>query len=234
MHHNLTGIVGWHKTSFIDFPGTVATVLFFSGCNLRCPYCHNPHVVNAGAADEIDGNTILEFLQRRAKKIDGVVLTGGEPTLHACLGKAATEIRSLGYRIKLDTNGLMPEVITTVSPDYLSMDVKTLPRLYKEYCRSPYADSQERLRRSLEIVKTMENNAEVRITCAPGFVTREIARELGALLAGVARVFLQPMQTRVPLLDPAFAEKEPVPAGEIAAFRDILSPHVGKCEIRGA
>jgi pyruvate formate lyase activating enzyme len=234
MQGQLSGIAGWHKNSFIDFPGTVATALFFSGCNLRCPYCHNPYIVNADIADEIDGNEVWDFLRRRVKTIDGIVLSGGEPTLHDGIADAAAEMRALGYRVKLDTNGLVPWMITTISPDYLGLDVKTLPRLYKEYCLSPYPDTEDRLFKSIEIVKAMKENAEVRITCAPGFVNREIAEELGALLAGVAQVFLQPMQNKVPLLDPAFAKKEPIPPGEIAAFRDILSPHVGKCDIRGA
>jgi pyruvate formate lyase activating enzyme len=234
MQNDLSGVVGWHKNSFIDFPGTVATVLFFSGCNLRCGYCHNPHVVNADAADEIDGKEIWSFLRRRAKAIDGVVLSGGEPTLHACVADgAAFALRGLGYRIKLDTNGLLPDIIEKISPDYLSLDVKTLPGLYKEYCRSPYPDSGERLRRSLEIVTSMKQNAEVRITCAPGFVDRGIIKELAGILSGVARVFLQPMQNKVDLLDPEFAKRELIPPGEVAFFRDLLAPHVGKCAIRG-
>jgi pyruvate formate lyase activating enzyme len=228
MRGNLSGIAGWHKNSFIDFPGTVATVLFFSGCNLRCGYCHNPHVVNATTTEEINGEEIRDFLRRRVKAIDGVVFSGGEPTLHNTITETAAQIRALGYRIKLDTNGLMPDMIAKISPDYLSMDVKTLPELYKQYCLSPYGDTEDRLRRSLEIARAMKRNAEVRITCAPGFVNREIISRLAVLLSGVAQVFLQPMQNKVPLLDPAFAKKEPIPPDEIAAFRDILSPHVGK------
>jgi pyruvate formate lyase activating enzyme len=234
MQHDLSGIAGWHRNSFIDFPGIVATVLFFSGCNLHCPYCHNPHVVNADPAGEIDGNEVWDFLQRRVKVIDGVVLSGGEPTLHRGMSEAAAGMRSLGYRIKLDTNGLVPEMITKISPDYLGLDIKTLPDLYKQYCLSPYGDTDNRLRRSLEIVRSMKESAEVRITCAPGFVNREIVSELAVLLSGVAQVFLQPMQNTVPLLDPEFAKREPIAPKEIAAFRDILSPHVGKCVIRGA
>jgi pyruvate formate lyase activating enzyme len=233
MQRDLSGIAGWQKNSFIDFPGTVATVLFFSGCNLRCPYCHNPGVVNAATADEIDSKEIWSFLRRRAKTIEGVVLSGGEPTLHDCLAQAAEDMRCLGYRIKLDTNGLLPDVVAKVAPDYLSMDLKTSPGLYKEFCRSPYPDTTERLHASLNLVRAMKENAEVRITCAPGFVDREIISGLSGLLSGVAQVFLQPMQNKVPLLDPAFAEKELIAPEEIAALRDILSPHVGRCVIRG-
>jgi pyruvate formate lyase activating enzyme len=233
MQRDLSGIAGWQKNSFIDFPGTVATVLFFSGCNLRCPYCHNPGVVNATTADEIDSKEIWGFLQRRAKIIEGVVLSGGEPTLHANLVDSAAGIRALGYRIKLDTNGLLPDVVAKVAPDYLSMDLKTSPGCYKELCRSPYPDTTERLHASLNLVRAMKENAEVRITCAPGFVTAKIIAELAGLLDGVAKVFLQPMQNKIPLLDPEFAKKELVPAQEIAQYKDILAPHVGECVVRG-
>jgi pyruvate formate lyase activating enzyme len=234
MQRDLSGIAGWQKNSFIDFPGTVATVLFFSGCNLRCPYCHNPGVVNATTADEIDSKEIWDFLRRRAKIIEGVVLSGGEPTLHDGLAEMAGDMRDLGYRIKLDTNGLLPETIGAISPDYLSLDVKTLLRLYREYCTSPYQDTEDRLRRSIEIVKSMKENAEVRITCAPGFVDEEIITELSLLLTGAAQVFLQPMQNKVPLLDPEFAKKPLISLEKIKRFRDILSPNVGRCVIRGA
>jgi len=234
MRCELSGVAGWHKTSLIDFPGTVSTVLFFSGCNLRCPYCHNPHVVNAQAADEIDSSAIWSFLEKRRNVIDGIVLSGGEPTLHACCASAAAGMRELGFRVKLDTNGLLPDMIGKIAPEYLALDIKTSPRLYKTYCKSPYEDIEERLVRSLAIVKTMGANAEVRITCAPEVVSREIISELVPLIAGVSQVFLQPMQNTVPLLDPAFADKPLIPPQEIEQFREILAPHVGRCDIRGS
>jgi pyruvate formate lyase activating enzyme len=234
MRCELTGVAGFHKTSFIDFPGTVATVLFFSGCNLRCPYCHNPHVVNAQQSEEIDSSEIWSFLEKRQKTIDGVVFSGGEPTLHACCSSASAAMRDLGFRVKLDTNGLLPDMIGKIAPEYLALDVKTLPRHYKTYCASPYDDTAERLARSLAIVKSMGTNAEVRITCAPGFVTREVMSELVPLIAGVSRVFLQPLQNKVQLLDPEFAEKPLIPQEEIEQFREILAPHVGRCDIRGS
>ena len=124
----ITGVAGWHKNSFIDFPGTVAAVLFFSGCNLACPYCHNPDIVKAGTSSLVRPDDIADFLEKRKGLIDGVVLSGGEPTLHACLAEAASFIRSLGYRVKLDTNGLLPDAVAAVKPDYLALDVKTAPR----------------------------------------------------------------------------------------------------------
>jgi pyruvate formate lyase activating enzyme len=234
MQGAFAGVVGWQKNSFIDFPGTVSTVLFFSACNLQCPYCHNPGIVNASSQNQIDENAIWEFLQQRWNIIDGVVFSGGEPTLHANLLQAAEKVRVLGYKVKLDTNGLLPNVIKRIKPDFLGLDIKTLPKLYKELCGSPYEDTETRLQQSLDIAREMKENAEVRITCAPGFVSREIIKDLGMLLQGISTVFLQPMQNKVELLNPEFAKKELISKEEILGFQELLTPCVGKCNIRGS
>ncbi|MBN1128471.1 MAG: anaerobic ribonucleoside-triphosphate reductase activating protein, partial [Chitinispirillaceae bacterium] len=202
---------GWIKNSFIDFPGTVATVLFFSGCNLACPWCHNPGIVR-GSHGPVDCAEIATYLERRRGIIEGVVLSGGEPTIHPGLPDLARELRGRGLKVKLDTNGLLPAAIEQCAPDYLALDVKTLPQHYGRLgCR--YADVAERLSRSIAIVKSMGERAEVRVTVAPGFVDEESIAGIAPLLSGVARVFLQPLKTDVELLDPAFAQK-PVMAPE--------------------
>ncbi|HAJ80497.1 MAG TPA: anaerobic ribonucleoside-triphosphate reductase activating protein, partial [Fibrobacteres bacterium] len=106
-----TGITGWLKNSFIDFPGTVSTVLFFSGCNLRCPYCHNPQIVTNAFLPQIPLQEILDFFQHRKGLINGVVLSGGEPAMHETAQSIAAHARSMEYTVKLDTNGLLPEKI---------------------------------------------------------------------------------------------------------------------------
>ena len=233
MRSRFTGVAGWQKNSFIDFPGTVSTVLFFSGCNLRCPYCHNPDIVNAGPEGSISSGDIGDFLEKRKGIIEGVVLSGGEPTLHACIAIIVPEMKKLGYRVKLDTNGMLPEKITSLSPDYLALDVKTAPRLYRELLASSYGDTEQRLVRSIGMARDMGDNAEIRITVAPGIVDRSIIGEIGELINGVKKVFLQPMQKKRDLLDPSIMEKEMVSAQEISLYRDILSEFVGECVIRG-
>jgi len=233
MRDGASNIIGWIKNSFIDFPGTVSTVLFFSGCNLRCPYCHNPGIVLNASPEEIPFEHIRAFLEKRKGMIEGVVLSGGEPTIHPGLLDIVKDIRALGYLIKLDTNGLRPGVIRAVAPDYLALDVKTLPGNYTALLKSPYADSPERLASSIEIARLMGDNAEVRITAAPGIIDRTVITELAALLKGVRNVFVQPMQTRAELLDPAMRERGPVLLSELTAYREILLKHVDRCEIRG-
>ncbi|MBD3316664.1 MAG: anaerobic ribonucleoside-triphosphate reductase activating protein [Chitinivibrionales bacterium] len=229
----LIGLAGCTKTSCIDFPGTVSTVLFFAGCNLRCPYCHNPHVLESGG--ELGGASegVWRFLEKRRSLIDGVVLSGGEPTINPHLEKFATEIASLGYRIKLDTNGLTPEMIERVAPDYLALDVKTDPARYSTHLGASCSDIEAKLRRSVAIARAMGDRAEVRITVAPGIVDRAAVLVLGDMLKGIKTVFLQPMSRRARLLDPAFGNVPAVPDAEIRHYRDLLGGSVGKCIIRG-
>jgi pyruvate formate lyase activating enzyme len=229
----LVGLGGWLKNSFIDFPGTVSTVLFFSGCNLRCPYCHNKLLVDCSVDESWRSNEFWDFLEARKSTIDGVVFTGGEPTLYPYLKDVAAEIRAAGLRVKLDTNGLLPEVVDGFQYDFLALDVKTLPARYEPLLGARCGDVEGRLRRSLDQVRVMGENAEVRITVAPRIVDRAVARELCRLLEGVKNVVLQPMDQSVELLDPAYDSLAPVPMDEIREIRGTLGRVVEKCTIRG-
>ena len=121
-------IGGLIKTTLIDFPGEVATVLFATGCNFNCPYCHNRPLILPGAARLTQG-TVRAHLEKRAGLCDGVVISGGEPTLQSGLEAAVREIRGLGYKVKLDTNGTRPDVLRRLIDedllDYVAMDVKS-------------------------------------------------------------------------------------------------------------
>lgn len=233
MHRSLVNVRAWLKNSFIDFPGTVSTVLFFWGCNLRCPYCHNVDLVTGEAVADFTPEDIVVFLEKRRRQIEGVVFSGGEPTIREELPLLAKEIRSLGYRIKLDSNGLLPDQIRSVAPDYLALDLKCLPAQYSTLLKAPFNDVPDRLNKSLEIVRFMGESAEVRITVAPGLMNLGAIEQMAALLQGVNRVFLQPMNQNMLLLDPDFNIAPPVPAKTIEQFRDTLSEVVGTCIIRG-
>ncbi|MBN2036309.1 MAG: anaerobic ribonucleoside-triphosphate reductase activating protein [Chitinispirillaceae bacterium] len=224
-------IVGWAKHSFIDFPGTIATVLFFSRCNLSCPWCHNPGVVR-GAYPPVRLSEIMEYLDKRRDMIEGVVCSGGEPTLHAGLPALVKEFRTRGMKIKLDTNGLLPEVARQCAPDYLSLDIKALPFRYKEI-GCTYGDVEDRLKRSIQQVRELGKNAEIRIPVASGFFDANVAASIAELVSGVERLFLQPININGPMLDQEYG-RVPVPSlGQIEQLRNQLEPHVGACVIRG-
>jgi pyruvate formate lyase activating enzyme len=224
---------GWIKYSYIDYPGKIATTLFCSGCNLRCPYCHNPDLVDGSAESRFSRDEINAFIDKRRHFIEGVVISGGEPTLQKELEPFIRAVRTeKRLPVKLDTNGLLPDMIARIAPDYLALDVKTLPSLYGPLLRSPYDDSAARLAKSIDAARAMGENAEIRITVAPELVDERIVTELSRLIMGVKRVFLQPMQHAVPLLDPEWGKKQPVPAEKIREYRDILAKCVERCEIR--
>ena len=224
---------GWIKYSYIDYPGKIATTLFCSGCNLRCPYCHNPDLVDGSAEPRFSCDEINAFIDKRHHFIEGVVISGGEPTLQPGLAPFVRAIRTeKRLPVKLDTNGLLPDMITRIAPDYLALDLKTLPSLYGPLLRSPYDDSAARLAKSIDTARTMGEQAEVRITVAPELIDKRIITELSRLVMGVKRVFLQPMQHDAPLLDPAWGNKAPAPIEKIREYRDILAKSVGRCEIR--
>jgi pyruvate formate lyase activating enzyme len=228
-----TGITGWLKNSFIDFPGTVSTVLFFSGCNLRCPYCHNPQIVTNAFLPQIPLQEILDFFQNRKGLINGVVLSGGEPTMHETAKSISAHARSMEYTVKLDTNGLLPEKIKEIAPNYLALDIKTIPENYALMLKAPYNNIKERLQKSIDIVKSMKENAEIRITIAPEIINIKIIEEITPMLEGVEKVYLQPMHSNVELLNPKMQEMNKIPMDEIEIYKKILEKISIKCEIRG-
>ena len=130
----MPSIAGLQKFTLQDFPGTPAAILFTRGCNLRCPYCHNAELLGPG--ENLPEAEVWEFLEARRERLAGVVITGGEPTLHAALPSFLTTLRGMGYRIKLDSNGMRPDVIssllTTGLVDHLSLDWKLPGDRYRE------------------------------------------------------------------------------------------------------
>jgi len=122
-------IGGLQKFSFCDYPGKLSAVIFTQGCNFKCPFCHNGSLLgSAGDSTCIETDSVLTFLESRKGKLDGVVITGGEPTIHRDLDKLIKDIRNLGFAVKLDTNGSNPDrvrsLITDGLIDFVAMDVK--------------------------------------------------------------------------------------------------------------
>jgi len=229
----LPPIIGWTKTSFIDYPGRPAALLFLPGCNLRCPYCHNPGIVNE-EHDAIPFGVIKEHIAKRKKVIEGAVISGGEPTLHPGLANLCGALRELGLKVKIDTNGLEPGALTACRPDYLAVDVKTAPEKYRLLNTALSAgDCRERLSKSINIVKSMGDNAEIRITATPGIINRGDMESLRAELQGVGKVFIQPFNPNQPTLNPAYSSSiTPYDTEELELMRAVFSDAGINCNIR--
>ncbi|MBN2280916.1 MAG: anaerobic ribonucleoside-triphosphate reductase activating protein [Candidatus Marinimicrobia bacterium] len=160
-------IAALQKTSLIDYPGEIAAVLFTQGCNFRCPYCHNPELVDPGLFTTPKNiEEILKFLEIRKGLLDGVVITGGEPTLHQDLPELMQRIKNLGYKIKLDTNGTNPtmlrRVIDEALVDYIAMDYKAPLNKYSWVVRAEV--NLNDIIESMELIKGSGISYEFRTT----------------------------------------------------------------------
>jgi pyruvate formate lyase activating enzyme len=124
-------IAALRPCSFVDWPGRLAAVAFTQGCNLACRYCHNPSLLAARAALPVPEDEVIALLEARRGRLDGLVVTGGEPTLHADLAPFLARVKARGFAVKLDTNGTRPQVVAALLAaglvDYLAIDLKALP-----------------------------------------------------------------------------------------------------------
>ncbi len=232
-------IGGFARNSLIDFPGTIACVVFTQGCNFNCPYCHNPDLVAGpvkGPGLLFDEEKILEFLMKRKGLLQGVVITGGEPTLQQDLIAFCKKIKAMGYRIKVDTNGTRPNVLTSLFDenliDYVAMDIKTG---LEDYGRVwPNASDTGRIAKSVNLIKERAPDYEFRTTCVKPFVTEETIHQIGRLINGAKRYILQPCSKNVDVLDPGFFEQENrcCSASDIQALRTTASGYVKTAAIR--
>ncbi len=179
------------KTSFVDFPGTIATALFLRGCNLKCPYCYNRDLVIGEPDPEemVSFDQVINHLEKRKKVIAGFVISGGEPTISPYTENLIVEARKLGYKIKLDTNGLSPEKLAyfldnkDLRPDFVAMDVKTSPSKYHLLKPQDGHDSEKALTASIELVSALPKSCrEFRTVLVPVLVTDSDIREIATLL----------------------------------------------------
>ncbi len=187
------GGVQW--TTLVDYPGHVAATVFTSGCNFRCPFCHNPELV---LPERMTGNSspdlekVMEELGRRAGFLEAVVVSGGEPTLQPELPEFLGRIKALGLAVKLDTNGSRPDVVKTVLVrgwvDHVAMDVKAPLGSYSSMAGVP-VDS-EKIRRSIELIRDLASSYEFRTTVAPGLSESDLLT-LGEEIRGASAYWLQ-------------------------------------------
>ena len=180
---------GIQKTSLVDFPNRVASVLFTPGCNLRCPYCHNWRIVLNPQPPFLNDETTLKILEERRKFVDAVVVTGGEPTIHKELPKFLKRLKDGNFEVKLDTNGLNPMALEECLPyvDYVALDVKTSLRKYKRLGTEGTAE----LVHTVDILKKGKVECEFRTTVVPGLVDEEDLIEIGELVKGAKNFALQ-------------------------------------------
>jgi pyruvate formate lyase activating enzyme len=173
---------GIQKTSLLDYPDHVASVLFTPGCNLRCPYCHNHQIATDPQPPFLQEGAALVILENRKRYVDSVVVSGGEPCMHKELPKFLAKLKERGFAVKLDTNGCYPDNLEQCLSlvDYVAMDVKTSLGKYKLLG----ATDTDAIKRSIEMLKASKVPYEFRTTVVPEIVTAEDIPLLGELVKG--------------------------------------------------
>ena len=176
-------IGGFQKFTLLDYPGKIAAVVFTMGCNFRCPYCHNPEVVDPkkiNYENKIETEEVLEFLSSRKNDLDGVCITGGEPTLQPGLTEFVKKIKDLGFLVKIDTNASHPKIVEDLSKkklvDYWAVDLKTSPKKYKILTKKD--NVAENISASIDLITKSDAEIELRTTVAPGVVGVDDFKEM--------------------------------------------------------
>jgi pyruvate formate lyase activating enzyme len=220
---------GLQKTSLIDYPNKIASVLFTPGCNLRCPFCHNWRIVVDPKPPFLLEEDALRILESRKKYVDAVVVSGGEPTMHKETPKFLKKLKEKGFAVKLDTNGFYPQVLEECLAyvDYVALDVKTSLEKYQDLGAKDTAT----LLRSIEMLKTGKVNYEFRTTVVPNFVNAEDINRIRELAKGAKAFALQqfiPEDT----LDRNFKTVKPYSPETVSKFAEGIKNYVEKTTIR--
>jgi pyruvate formate lyase activating enzyme len=224
---------GLQKTSLIDYPGKICAVIFTQGCNFNCPYCHNPELIPFKNESVIEQKALFDFLERRRGLLDAVTVTGGEPVLQHDLPCFLKDIKSLGYQVKLDTNGSNPLMLRTIismgSVSYLAMDVKAPLSKYAYVTRK--AVQAEDIASSIEIIKDSGVNYEFRTTVVRSQLSIEDILEIAHSIQGAQNYYLQkfiPSKTN----DPTFMKEYTYSDEEFDNLKAKLEGLVDFCGLR--
>lgn len=223
---------GWQKFSLIDFPGRASAILFTQGCPFRCPFCHNPELINPaqGMFASVTEQEILDFLATRKKKLDGVVITGGEPTLHSDLPDFISKIKEYGFAVKLDTNGSRPDILAELlksgNLDYVAMDYKAPLEKYSSHIG--VLIDPKKIAKSVELIKNSGVDYEFRTTVVKEILALDDIIKIADELKGAKRYVLQkflPGRT----LDPLFSEMTTYTDEEFEKICEKIKTFVAEC-----
>lgn len=224
--------VGIDKLSLLDYDEKLSCVLFSKACNFRCPFCHNGLTV-LESETYIPFEEILEFLNSRKGKLDAVVVTGGEPTLMDDIVDKIRAIKSMGFLIKLDTNGTHPEVIKELLDgnllDYIAMDIKNSLSCYPTTCGIKKIE-EKKIKDSIKLIQNSGIDYEFRTTLVAEFHTLSSIKDMGELVKGSKKLYLQQFVDREGVIQKGL---HPVDEDLANKFKEILSKYVEEVSLRG-
>jgi len=231
---------GWARTSLIDFPGHIATVLFTGSCNFRCPMCHNAELVlHPDERSDLADDAVRNFLEKRVGKVTGVVISGGEPTLQPDLQSFAMWVQDLGYAVKLDTNGYQPDALADLldsdSIDFVAMDVKAPPAKYARLAGLNRVEI-ERIEKSLALLTASGTSVEYRTTVVPRLLDVDdieaLARWVSARCGDGVPYVLQQFRG-LNTLDPTLADAPPLDVSVLREMKERAGRWLTNVKLRG-
>ena len=225
-------ISGLQKLTLLDFPGKMACTVFTYGCNFRCPFCHNALLVTEENSDNISEDEFFAFLKKRQGILEGICISGGEPTLQKDLYGFIKKVRALGYAIKLDTNGSNPRLLETLLRenliDYVAMDIKNSPEKYSLTCGCEVDISA--IRESVSLLKESNIDYEFRTTTVREYHNEEDFQSIADWLRGDSRYFLQRFEDSGNLIGDNLS---PFSKDEMTAFADAIKNKMPNVAVRG-
>lgn len=227
-------IYGLNKTTLLDYPGRVAATIFLGGCNFRCPFCQNSSLVlSPDRQPEIPEEEVLSFLKKRKGILEGVCVTGGEPTLSPELPEFLKKIQDLGYPVKLDTNGSRPQVLKDLASRNLiqmtAVDIKACPNNYPSLCGLVHPDLDS-IKETVDFLINGSLDYEFRTTVVRELHTEQDFIQIGQWIAGAKAYYLQAYRNSEEVLQPGFSSYS---QKELMYFRDILKRTIPLVELRG-
>jgi pyruvate formate lyase activating enzyme len=228
-------IGGFQKFSLIDYPDKICAIVFTQGCNFRCPYCHNPELIDSKRPNpkEAREEEILSFLERRKEKLDAVTITGGEPLLQSDLGEFLSSLKVLGYLVKLDTNGSVPSklerLIASAHIDYIAMDIKAPLDKYENLIRRKI--ETRKILDSVRIIMDSGLDYEFRTTVVRSFLDKDDFVKIGQLIHN-SRLYV--LQRFVPSksLDDKFLAMDSYSDKEFNSIKNLMEDFVQRCIVR--
>ena len=228
-------ITGLQKLTLLDFPGKVACTLFTKGCNMRCPFCHNASlVVRANEQKPYDNGELLEFLKKRYGLLDGVAITGGEPTLWPGLYDFISELKKIGYEVKLDTNGTRPDVLKRIVNDglvdYVAMDIKNCREKYGTTVGFNEGYDLSPIDESIALLMSGKVDFEFRTTVTRQYHAADDIEKIGEWIRGDEKYFLQQFKDSGDIIGEGISEYN---KDEMQALLDQIRQFVPNAQLRG-
>jgi len=225
-------IAGLVRSSLIDYPGKIAAIVFTQGCNFRCAFCHNPDLIPLENKQlNIPEQEVIDFLKTRVGKLDGVVITGGEPLIQKDIEGFIGKIKKLGFSVKIDTNGSNPLILETLIKkkmvDYIAMDIKGTYGKYEDICAYP---NKNVIQRSIDIIKNCGLPYEFRTTVLPMFHEQQDFHEVGEMIRGAKLYTIQGFRPQI-TLDPELATAKSFTELQLQEIAATISPYVEKVVI---